>query len=222
MKQYEKAQVTMLPHSSPNTTITKYLPNTLSINNDILAPHTNQHLYITSADKIEDGDWVLMFDDFGNLFLCAEPQQYLIAAGHHLNKGLRKITATTDSSLKRIVGIGTFAPLPQPSQQFVEQYIESYNKGEIIDEVLVEYDCKTIQPYPRSGRDCGGNEIYEYIENLVISQDNTINITIKPIKDSWNREEVIANMKKALTKGMELEYSCDIDFDIDNWIKDNL
>ena len=30
--------------------------------------------------------------------------------------------------------------LPQPSQQFIEKYIESYNKGEIITDVLVEYD----------------------------------------------------------------------------------
>jgi hypothetical protein len=57
-------------------------------------------LYITSDEEIKEGDWTLMFDDFGNLFLCDKPQQYLgIEKGHHLNKGLRKIILTTDPTL---------------------------------------------------------------------------------------------------------------------------
>jgi hypothetical protein len=56
--------------------------------------------YITSDEEIKQGDWTLMFDDFGNLFLCDKPQQYLgIEKGHHLNKGLRKIILTTDPTL---------------------------------------------------------------------------------------------------------------------------
>jgi len=61
---------------------------------------TKLHLYITSSEEIKEGDWALMFDDFGNLFLCDKPQQYLgIEKGHHLNKGLRKIILTTDPTL---------------------------------------------------------------------------------------------------------------------------
>jgi hypothetical protein len=60
----------------------------------------NQHIYITSDEEIKEGDWTLMFDDFGHLFLCDKPQQYLgIEKGHHLNKGLRKIILTTDGDL---------------------------------------------------------------------------------------------------------------------------
>ena len=59
-----------------------------------------QHIYITSDEEIKEGDWTLMFDDFGHLFLCDKPQQYLgIEKGHHLNKGLRKIILTTDGDL---------------------------------------------------------------------------------------------------------------------------
>ena len=59
-----------------------------------------QHIYITSDEEIKEGDWTLMFDDLGNLFLCDKPQQYLgIEKGHHLNKGLRKIILTTDQDL---------------------------------------------------------------------------------------------------------------------------
>lgn len=61
---------------------------------------TKLHIYITSDEEIKEGDWALMFDDFGNLFLCDKPQQYLgIEKGHHLNKGLRKIILTTDPTL---------------------------------------------------------------------------------------------------------------------------
>jgi len=61
---------------------------------------TFYNIYITSDEEIKEGDWTLMFDDFGNLFLCDKPQQYLgIEKGHHLNKGLRKIILTTDSTL---------------------------------------------------------------------------------------------------------------------------
>jgi hypothetical protein len=59
-----------------------------------------RNIYITSDEEIKEGDWTLMFDDFGHLFLCDKPQQYLgIEKGHHLNKGLRKIILTTDSEL---------------------------------------------------------------------------------------------------------------------------
>ena len=60
----------------------------------------SKHIHITSDEEIKEGDWTLMFDDFGNLFLCDKPQQYLgIEKGHHLNKGLRKIILTTDPTL---------------------------------------------------------------------------------------------------------------------------
>lgn len=59
-----------------------------------------KNIYITSDEEIKEGDWVLMFDNLGNLFLCDKPQQYLgIEKGHHLNKGLRKIILTTDQDL---------------------------------------------------------------------------------------------------------------------------
>jgi hypothetical protein len=59
-----------------------------------------QNIYITDNSEIKEGDWTLMFDDFGNLFLCDKPQQYLgIEKGHHLNKGLKKIILTNDLDL---------------------------------------------------------------------------------------------------------------------------
>ena len=59
--------------------------------------------------------------------------------------GYREVLATTDTSLKidnpnYDIGRLAYITLPQPSQQFIEKYIESYNKGREIKEVLVEYE----------------------------------------------------------------------------------
>jgi hypothetical protein len=107
------------------------------------------HLYITSDDKIESGDWCLFFWD-GNKEgelgqIGSEPQQYFPENGHTLNKNLRKIIATTDSKLK----------LPQPSQSFIEEYCR---KGGI-DEVDVEYE---VTPSLKTGDNYNiGGEVRE-------------------------------------------------------------
>lgn len=60
----------------------------------------NQYVVVISNDPIKVGDWTLMFDSVGNLFLGHEPQQYLgIKHGHHLNDGLRKIIFSNDPKL---------------------------------------------------------------------------------------------------------------------------
>jgi ketol-acid reductoisomerase len=102
--------------------------------------------------------------------------------------------------------------LPQPSQQFIEKYIECYNKGKVITDVLVEQGIDKIT----MACTCAENEetfdcVYSYTDAELNSccqkrfpngeywnktfklkvnpKDNTI--TIKKLKDSWNREEVI-------------------------------
>ena len=59
MNQFKRAQVILLPHNDNNTKITLYKtasgkPLNLSTNTDILAHHTNQHLYIISDDEIKE------------------------------------------------------------------------------------------------------------------------------------------------------------------------
>ena len=66
---------------------------------------------------------------------------------------VKKIIATTDESLyfkdtnknpKQYMGsyisMSLGENLPQPSKQFIEKYIEEYNKGEKIENILVEYE----------------------------------------------------------------------------------
>ena len=106
--------------------------------------------------------------------------------------------------------------LPQPSQQFIQKYIEEYNKGNIITDVLVEYEIKSnaglghnewvylqhiegkryvpikIEANNQDIYQLGKEDTFEDYElecNLKVNlTDNTI--TIKKAKDSYTREEV--------------------------------
>ena len=202
MNQFKRAQVVMLPTNKNSSNIAK------SINQDILSLYNknddkynqwiNQNLYIISDDEIKEGDWFINLLD--NSIHQATNWIYVSTC--------KKIIATTDTSLiENIEMIGTGSTylfkLPQPSQQFIEKYIESYNKGKVITDVLVELK---------------SSGLHYFNEDLRINpKDNTI--TIKKLKDSWNREEVIELMKK---------YCIDIhrytinSNDFNKWIEENL
>ena len=100
-----------------------------------------QNIYITSDEEIKEGDWTLMFDDLGNLFLCDKPQQYLgIEKGHHLNKGLKKIILTTDQDL-----------IKDGVQAIEDEFLEWFVKNPSCEKIEVEkapYDgTKSISKY---------------------------------------------------------------------------
>jgi hypothetical protein len=113
------------------------------------------------------------------------------------------IIATTDSILKlyeseilaKASGFSLTTndiKLPSIPQSFIEYYVKEYNKGNVVKEVGVEY----------SGCDCEGKYVPDHrIQDgcglkLKLNLDNTINI--KPIKDSWTREEILKIVNKAL------------------------
>lgn len=112
----------------------------------------------------------------------------------------QKIIATTDTSL----GI---ALIPQ---QFINYFIKQYNRGNAIKEVLVEY---------RRWTEFNGNHSNTpTIDVLMVNPDNIINI--KPIKDSWNRKEVIELLSKIridLDKTMVISNESFV-----KWIEENL
>ena len=121
-----------------------------------------------------------------------------------------KIIATTDISLVKEYN------LPEPSQSFIQKYIEEYNRGNIITDVLVEYEIKSnaglghnewvylqhiegkryvpikIEANNQDIYQLGKEDTFEDYElecNLKVNlTDNTI--TIKKAKDSYSREEV--------------------------------
>ena len=122
----------------------------------------NQHLYIISEDGIKEGDWFLADSRINTssnnglpnwiLCKCTEVKNTLIYCNEIPNEGhsedwCKKIIATTDESLTWIEHDDTVPypkgkqhRLPQPSQQFIEKYIESYNKGFQITDISVEHE----------------------------------------------------------------------------------
>lgn len=154
--------------------------------NSIIKP---KYLYITSDEEIKE-------DNYG---LSALNEVVLI--GKLYDKSLyKKIIATTDISLG----------LPLISQQFIEKYIEEYNKGNVITKVKVEEEC--IGYYPVY---IGYIDVY----GIKVNPDNTINI--KPIKDSYNRKEVIKIIHSICG---EMYKKCIIysPSSVNNWIEENL
>ena len=151
------------------------------------------HIYITSDDKIINGDWYL--NSINQIFQCGTH------ASEDLCKdtGCRKIIATTDKSLynneiKLIKGSDNNkypVPniLPQLSYSFISKFMESCNNNPIID-VLVEYEQFSC---PEDLGIC-----VDFCKNnclkLKVNKNNTI--TIKKVKDSWNKEELFEELSK--------------------------
>jgi len=189
----KKAQVIFLP-TEKESNITKH-GDSLFIGSGKLNPlykeFKHQHLYITSDEEIKKGDWY--YSSNGIIEATKEDQDIY----HHTIKSgfpssWEKIIATTDSNLKIETSIGNqgsvmYNPLPQPSQSFIEAYVKAYNEGEIITEVLVEYE--EIQTRPYFGEKDDIDECFGLI--LKITKDNTI--TIHPVNKTYTIEMKLLN-----------------------------
>lgn len=169
---------------------------------------TNFHLYFLSDEEIKEGDWMFhMLDE--------KPAQW---NGEEINPsvyGYKKIVATTDKLMldeQSTFIYGYKAPLPQPSQSFIEYFVEEYNKGNVITEVEVEYENEDMDFDPAEPNDIN------WVKKLKINPDNTINTKLK--KESWSREEVIGLIKK-FTKDTTVSYDIWQE-EFDKWIKENL
>lgn len=236
-------------HNSATVTRILYSKNTNTLEyNPFLKTNSSdkyQHIYILSDEDIKEGDWYIHFNTYTK-------ESSLFKSDDKFNEGNnpniidkrdfvyeywnKKIIATTDTSLKiHHFNKGVFKNLeyllPQPSQEFIEKYIEEYNKGNVISSVEVEYEVDKYdirnqykhtpsgkyhddEPIPPSPDRLFSNPSYFITK---INSDNTINI--KLIKNSWSREEV-----KQLCK-LGFKYHCDNSRTTslpDKWIEENL
>lgn len=153
------------------------------------------HLYVLSNEKIKKGDYYI--DDINEVRKSiTSDKEYWESRPNY-----KKIIATTDKSLN----------LYQIPENFIRHYINKYNQGNIITEVLVEYNY------------LGGLGGQYQIKKLKVNPDNTI--TIHPVKDSWNREEVISLLECGMTLGIYYEkYGSELSptEELEGWIRDNL
>lgn len=154
-----------------------------------------QHLYVISDDEIKVGDWFLTDDRNSKSENNGNPIWKLLKCDSITNKWIesnsekgigynpdwsKKIIATTDDLWVKepiLNQLGHFNnyPLPQPSQQFIQKYIEEYNKGNVITDVLVEYE--TTQ-YNSSGVPVTWSSENNLEINTVLKVDKNNTITI--------------------------------------------
>jgi hypothetical protein len=192
-KTYHYSKIVMLQSNSLATDIHIHKESNGSL---VLLHHTvcsknPQHLYFLSPDKICVGDWVIEYqkgDFIGEVhFINSE---YKIAQNIQY-----KIIASTDNSLN----------LPKPSNLFLQVYINAFNIGEKIEECLVQME-EVYQPYYENN---------EFHKNATKYQFKITKreITIKKVKGSWNRKEILTDIESAIIKGLTLaEYR-------DTWIQ---
>jgi len=179
-----------------------------------------QHLYILSDDEINEGDWCL--DTLHNHVF-----QFGVFRGS--SNSNKKIISTTNEFLE-IVSEGinpVYQKLPQPSQSFIEKYVEEYNKGNIITEVMVEYKgaCYNCGEYHENSVLCMDMYSGEYDpeqEPFIpkINEGNTI--TISNVKDTYTREEVRDLLDKLWDNIMDNSYNKTNSKEYDKWVDENL
>lgn len=181
----------------------------------------NQHLYITSDERIEEGNYVLS-TKYNEGYNIQVVPQYSVKS-YNDSTHYRKIVATTDKSLGLGDEFGGWYPLPQIPQQFIEEYCKAGG----IDEVLVEY--KENNNPNLWGQDIG-------LATLVLKLDQN-NCVITHLVESklYTSEEVLLfgeylmklnnNIIKKKTKLKPLDGITGpklVKDLLDNWIKENL
>jgi len=211
-------QVVMLPtneKANVGSIVTRPSDDRMAIVNvltkDDPQPCIHQHLYILSDEEIKEGDWCYGMD---GIF------QYKGKVNIPDIELPKKIIATTDLSLDfgDYIETGqkrTWRVLPQPSQSFIEHFVEEYNKGNVITEVMVEYELYKLSNSGNTAAILENGHHGDLYRLKVNPKDNTI--TIKKVKDSWSREGVINLIINAINYGIDSNGNLS-----DKWIEENL
>jgi hypothetical protein len=162
------------------------------------------HLYVLSDDEIKEGDWFIHC----NRILKAEKSREKDCVSFNNNSNVarnncKKIIATTDTDITNDFSTSGVLFVPQIQQSFIEPFITNYNKGNVITEVIVEYEdiIKCEYNYNSKGERIGIPKNKKVGITIKINPDNTI--IISSIKDSWDKNEVleIINLIERRAKG---------------------
>lgn len=216
---FKKVKVVMLPTNEKAKICLDYKKLTLYQNTLINCTQSWQHLYFLSDEEIDfKKDYAYHIDAVRN--------RHIIAPNTWVPNPLfcSKIIATTDKFLSKTIKSSyvqfgdnveetKIEFLPQPSQSFIEKFVEDYNKGNVITEVMVEYEWNKTDKKIR--------EVEIFDDVLKINpKDNTI--TIRKVKDSWNRAEQTDVIEKYLLMKEPDVYQRTKRSDIKKWIEQNL
>ena len=208
---------------------------------------SRQHLYVLSDELVEAGDWF-----YTDSLKSGKIWKAWKADGHSVDinintalasKVCKKIIATTDTSLMingeeettaSASGFSTkfnkLITLPNLTEDFINVYVDVFNEGYEITEVLVEYEhgVKTngLQELIDSNPEYYTKfpeELPNYVPEVKtkISKENSIIIKPIPKKDSWSKSEVEELMLQAFWNGVDVEANGK-DFNVGEWIKEKL
>lgn len=171
-----------------------------------------QYLYIISDEKIKKGDWYIHKQN-GNL-------RVLQHNTNNLPMDAKKIIAATDVSLNQI-NKSAFDRTKdkvflQPTKEFIQNYVDEYNKGNIITNVMVECEEYAVGNY---GMSLDGEPTI--VERIKINPDNTI--IIKRLKDKFTFEEVELILSQFICEECpEYSFKGNGGTYIHKWIEENL
>ena len=159
-----------------------------------------QHLYLISNEQIREGSWYL-----ANNTIIKADDKFDEGNNPNQNKRNKLIIATTnrklgmsingDSLIEKMKDYSDYMNngkhdnmLPQPSQQFIQEYIDAYNSDNTIKWVNVEYedkshtkDCGTLY------RGCSPDCRFHKEDKIKVDKNNYISIVNG--KDSLKEEE---------------------------------
>lgn len=229
MTQFKKAQIVMLPTYTESKLY-------LASDNKLNLAHINyadkvlpgcflKHLYVISEDKIEEDDWFIL-----NMSDNARPDELHQMGKNNYSKtggiSFKEENSWTRACKKVIATTNEKLGLAKPAQDFIRKYISSYNKGKIIRDVHVEYECILCFKEPKC-TNCYSKCLIGY-KLKVHAETNTVNI--KKLQESWNREGIRALFLEfgtdATTKQIKFghipsEFVAD-ELEINNWLNNKL
>jgi len=149
---------------------------------------TGQHLYILSDEEIKEGDWFVSGN--GKLW------QYNSSNQTVPDLGSKKVIASTDKSIHGgdNPNVKISQHMPELSEGFIKKYIERYNAGNPLTEVMVEYDFN-----PTMGELQGLSN--ENIYKLKVRPNNTI-ITTAVEEPSFTKEDMLKAFQAGINWGV--------------------
>jgi hypothetical protein len=211
-------------------------------------PYIHQHLYILSDKSPNSRDWYIDRDGLvkqakstygGLIYFDDDHDHQYFDRDDEIEGKIIAATAKLNISINTADSYRSANCLPQPSQTFIQKFVDEYNKGNVITEVMVEYEKQyggtgfnvigktptekeRLRGFYDNGELITGEwkSIYTFKNCKVNPKDNTI--TIRKLKDSWSREEQVDVIEKYLLTKEPDVYSRTNRSEIKRWIEENI
>jgi hypothetical protein len=169
------------------------------------AGYKTYQLYFVTHDKVEEGDYYLdtLIPNNSRIRIKNDKGRVVKnSPSYYESKFVKKIVASTDDSLG----------LSKPTQKFIEKFVSKYNKGNIIDEVMIDFMFEKL-----------------YVLADKIKTNSKKEIAISRIKDTWTMDELPIDILQNMIKYCEeqqiydkLGRHNDFYYKAKKWVENNL